>query len=189
MKLILCSLLICGILSYLNVSAAPAFEEDDGGITGRGRKIDTHECTGQYLKRKGKLSQDEPTGTNWSMCVAMINAVVYAGRRDFEDAAKEVLPNELDCVMREYEKNEVIDFVMKTVFYQTYDSLSESDKKTNSANIATEGDALVTTMSTACGIEQGKFNTFLGNVFTPRVKSATDADPTSDSSSSDSNSS
>lgn len=165
MQLILCSILICGCL---NVIAAPAPEQDDGGISGRGLKIDSHECTGQYLKRKGKLSQDEETGNNWSMCVAFINTAVRVTREDYENKAKKFVPNELDCVMREFDKNEVTDFFMKGLYYHTFESLSAIEKATHMTNIANEAETLERTIATACAIDEEKFQTFLRSVFPPR---------------------
>lgn len=167
MKLILCGcVIIYGIISCISVAAAPISEEDDGGISGRGIRIDMHECTGQYLKKKGKLSQNEPTGDNWSMCRALIDTGVRSSREDFQNKAKEDLPNELTCLMREYDENEVTDFIMKNIFYTTYASIPKNHI-TQVAAIANEGEMLRTKIATACGIEQNKFGYFMRSVYMP----------------------
>lgn len=164
MKLILCSVLVYCILFCVSVAAAPAPEEDDGFISGRGRKADIHDCTGQYLKRKGKLSQDEPTGDFWSMCRGMMDFLVHKAREDYENKARTDLPNELDCVIREFEKNEVTDFVIKVVFYHSSRSVPEDVKK----SIETEENTIKVTIATACGIDEDNFEAFLLSVFQPR---------------------
>lgn len=168
------SFLLCSVLIYgcLSVTAAPAPVKASGDISERDM-ADMHDCLGQYLKRKGKLSQDEQTGNNWSKCYIFTDTLVRKIRENFENKTKEHLPNELDCVMREFEKNEITDFFMKVVYHQTgqnYKSLSATEKETLLDDFANEGQTLKMTIATACGFEEGKLDTFLLSAFVPRSK-------------------
>lgn len=163
MKLYISVILFIGIISCLCV-AAPATDDDgdDGGTSGRGLKVDLHECTGQYLKSKGKLFTDVPTGNSRpEMCHALLRDVVPGARVRFENKAKEILPNEVVCLMTEFDKGEVADFIIEVVFYKTYESFSATEKKIYYASIETVGHNLLNTMASACGIEKERFDAFV----------------------------
>lgn len=167
MNLYLSVLLAIGIISCLCL-AAPATDDDgkgDGGLSGRGRDVDIHECTGQYLKSKGLLASDVPTGISSPvMCSVLTREVIPSLRKNFENKAKEMLPNEVVCLMIEFDKGEIVDFVFKFGFYKTHQSITAAEKGTHIAIIETE--KMMNTIASVCGIEEDKFAKFLRGQYT-----------------------
>lgn len=156
------SIILCiGIIFCLSVSdAAPATDDnDDGGISGRGIKVDLHECTGQYLKSKGILASDVPIGDSSPiMCRAFLGDFIPHARKNFENKVKMDLPTESACLMTEFDKSGTTDYIYKVAFYKTYESLPATEAENNIATLQTEGQTLLNTMATACGVEVTKIH-------------------------------
>lgn len=165
-------ILCIGIISCLSVTAADN-DADDGGLSGRGRKIDIHECTGQYLKSKGKLASDVPIGNSSpAMCRVLLQNYGPAGREEFENRAKEDFPNETACLMTEFDQSGIVDFILKAAFYQTYEGLTAAEKAIHYNSIANEADKLRDTFAATCGIKVDTFEKFLSSVFKTGFKTA-----------------
>lgn len=161
MKLHFSIILCIGIIFCLSVSdAAPATDDnDDGGISGRGIKVDTHECTGQYLKNKGLIASDVPIGNSSPiMCRVFLQNFIPHARKSFENKVKTKLPTESDCLMTEFDKSGITDYLHKAAFYNTDESLTATEAENILATLFTEGQTLLTTIATACGVEVTKIN-------------------------------
>jgi hypothetical protein len=89
-------------------------------------------CIVQYLKRKGKLSEDFPTTleTPSSHCEVSIPISTKIVREAYVDKINETFPNQSQCLIDEFDNREIVDHVLKVSVISESKKLSENSIKT-----------------------------------------------------------
>lgn len=127
-------------------------------------------CMAQYLKNKGKLANDYQVGEVSSLCENSIVEHIKFLRQFVNDEVKKEFPNELNCVMEQYEKNQVVDLflkisLMRDTFKRNDNTLTETEKTAQGKIVLDELQQQLVTTGAACGLTESKFLPVFNAVF------------------------
>jgi len=127
---------------------------------------DGTECLEAYLQQKGKLSIDFPLKpSSFFYCRFVTSITLRVVESLIEDNIKEAIPNDADCLIREFKNQESLDYVVKLSVIED-SNLSETDinTQTNATRNQLKHDLKKTALQ--CETDEQKFitifNDFLG---------------------------
>jgi hypothetical protein len=159
---VLCSVLIYCIASCPRVAASDESSSDES-------KSDSdeefRECSGQYLKSKGLLDIEVTSSKQASMCLFGMNFALRALRDVIENKVKKEIPNEATCVMNEFDKAEILDFIIKIGYIQASENVPEDERKISLAAMENLGDEKLKVIATTCGVDSEKLEEIFDNGF------------------------
>ncbi len=147
----LCGVLF-GLISLLSVTPVASIREDDENL---------HECTGIYLKNKGKVEYDVPSNKTLSECKIPIQDLVSPFRNDLEVLAKRDLSNESTCVISGIYKSEFNDTFIQIAFVKTNSLLTRTEKDTTMTAMIYQLNDVIKAVLTKCGIDEDRLKAFM----------------------------
>lgn len=161
------SFILCGVLIFCMTVAASDESKSDESDSDE----DFRECSGIYLKSKGKLDIEVPSGKKSSMCLFGMNFALRAMRDVFESRVKKDMPDKAECIMTEFDKADILDFVIQIGYIQANEQIPEDERKLSMGAMEGIGDEKLKTIATACGTDTDT----LENVFETIFESAFDS--------------
>lgn len=156
---VLFGVVICCIISCSNASSEETSTEESKSDE------DMRECTGQYLKSKGEVEHEVTSSKESSMCLFTMQFAVAVLRSGFEDKTKEAVPDKATCIMDEFDKGKLLDFVLKLGYFQGNKKFSKHEQKTLVDNMKTLGDEKLRVIATACRIGEDELEAIFDKVF------------------------
>lgn len=151
MKFVLCSVLI-GTIFLISESSSSENDETFHAF---------HECSGIYLKNKGKVEYDVPTNKDHSNCMLVMLMYNRIVKNAFEKIVNKEIPNEATCVLTKFDESDTMDLVVKTAFVNTDSSLSPAEKDASLATTLKEADDSLEAILTKCGIDGDRLQSFM----------------------------
>jgi len=147
-------LLIVIAHSCINIKAASSSDPD--GV----------ECLEAYLQHKGKLADDFPIRQpSLVYCRFVTSITLRVVQSLIEGTIQEDLPNDADCLIREFKNQESLDLIVKLGVIED-SNLSESDIKTQTNETRSELRQDLIKIELQCETDENKFiaifNDFLG---------------------------
>lgn len=150
----LCGVLF-GLISLLSVTPVASIREDDENL---------HECTGLYLKSKGKVEYEVTSNKTLSECMIPIQDVTRSFRDDYEVSMKRSLNNdESICVVAGLDKSDFSDKVIHITFVKTNSLLTRSEKDTTMTTMIDELHDMLKAVITNC-LEKDRLEAFMKNM-------------------------
>lgn len=159
LKFVLCSVLLFGIIYDVTAedsdSSSGASDEDTGKVF--------HECSIQYLRRKGMIEGDA-SGKNSHLCSFAMTFARQMIRETIKDEIKKEYPDKANCIMAEYDKNiTLFDNIIKAAFVSENKILTDAEKLTQSTTIENQlGEQIIAT-AILCEVDAEKFAEVLGD--------------------------
>lgn len=148
-KFVLCSIFVYGIIHVV------ADEEKDSYSASNEESVKKMiECGLSYLKSKGMIEGDTPSGEISTQCRLVISYFMRMLRNIHENMVKKAFPNEVDCLMDGFDKNRILDNAMKTEYLAKIENHKTSDGP--SAAVKNKREQLKETAN-FCGLEGEKF--------------------------------
>lgn len=125
---------------------------------------DASACITPYLKSKGKLENEFQLVK--TSCRLTVRQIVDGLKRIIIDKLKETLPNEMNCIMEQIDKHEIMDIILKIAVIELSDSLTETEINTQLQGPQDELKIQLKASATSCGLADDKlvlfFRGFLG---------------------------
>lgn len=161
------SFVMCSVLIYCIVScpSAAASDESNSNESKSDSDEDFRECAGQYLKSKGKLDIEITSSKKSSMCLFGMNFALRALRDVFENKVRKDMPNEATCIMNEFDKADMLDFIIQIGYIQGNEKVPEDERKTALAAMENLGDEKLKVIATTCGVDSEKLESMFDNGF------------------------
>lgn len=159
LSFVLFSVLISCIVS--SSSGEKTRKDDDNGFA---------ECAGIYLKSKGEIDHEVTFSKESSFCLSIIRNVVALMRSKYESQIVEDLPEVATCIMNEFDKVNIPDFVMKMAYIEDTNKISTDEKKTLVDNMETVGDDKLKAIATACAIDKDQLERVFKDAFETKPK-------------------
>ncbi len=152
MKLRLSFVVVCSVLlSCLSLTFA------DRG------KSSTRDCFGQYLKSRGKLDFELSGSKQESLC--NIQHSIRWIRDRFNAEATEDYPSEASCIMAEFDRYEMADYILLFGFYNVNVGVSPADNMLHVQRVEGEGNEVLNKIMSKCGVNLGvKYQEYYGFV-------------------------
>lgn len=155
---VLCSVLIYCIVSRPSVAASDESKSDE---TESDSDEEFRECSGIYLKSKGKLDIEIPSTKKSSMCLFGMNFALHTMRDIFESGAKKDMPDEAMCIMTEFDKADIPDYIIKMLYIAGSKTISEDERKTTLDAMETSTGEKFEGISTTCEVDLEKLRKLL----------------------------
>lgn len=154
--------MICLTICCLHTSAGRiVLDRNDGSR-------DDSACITQYLKNKGKLANDFPSVKASSVCRFIVVEIVRIVGEIVKGRITKEMPNDVDCIVKEYERNQLVDNLLKIALIVKSDKLTVAGKITALEIARDELKEQKKVIGATCGLEVEKFSQVLDKILEPQ---------------------
>ncbi len=121
-----------------------------------------HNCVGQYLISKGKLVLQSSEIKKESSC--HVQQTINIARDQFNAQVTKEYPSEASCVMAEFDRYELVDYILLFGFYLTNLGVSRADNMIHLERVKGEGNEILNKVTSKCGVDLEKYQEYYGFV-------------------------